>query len=141
MVHAVKNLESRQTEKSASGPDVVTQRHHARIVENARGEHQVRFPANCEHLYDHLDEQTFLANTSRIVALPSRMVTIALLPSVLAGFTSTVGCVSSGAVPLLQNETQNMNTTENLISTGCPATTAQPIIATKRHKNSFVWRG
>jgi hypothetical protein len=33
---------------------------------------------------------------------------------------------------------QNMNTTENLISTGCPATAAQPMVATKRHKNSFV---
>jgi len=31
------------------------------------------------------------------------------------------------AVPLLQNETQNMNTTENLISTGCPATAPQPV--------------
>jgi RadC-like JAB domain-containing protein len=30
------------------------------------------------------------------------------------------------AVPLLRNETQNMNTTENLISTGCPATDPQP---------------
>ena len=30
------------------------------------------------------------------------------------------------AVPLLQNETQNMNTTETLISTGCPATAPQP---------------
>jgi len=30
------------------------------------------------------------------------------------------------AVPLLQNETQNMNTTENLISTGCPAIAPQP---------------
>jgi hypothetical protein len=51
--------------------------------------------------------------------------------------TGTGGCVSSGAVllsgaevkravPLLQNETQNMNTTENLISTGCPANAPQP---------------
>ncbi|MEQ1887490.1 MAG: hypothetical protein ABL967_20705, partial [Bryobacteraceae bacterium] len=31
------------------------------------------------------------------------------------------------AVPLLQNETQNMNTTENLIATGCTATAPQPI--------------
>ena len=31
------------------------------------------------------------------------------------------------AVPLLRNETQNMNTTENLISTGCTATAPQPI--------------
>jgi hypothetical protein len=31
------------------------------------------------------------------------------------------------AVPLLQNETQHMNTTENLISTGCTATAPQPI--------------
>lgn len=31
------------------------------------------------------------------------------------------------AVPLLQNETQNMNTTENLIATGCPATVPQPV--------------
>ncbi len=30
------------------------------------------------------------------------------------------------AVPLLQNETQNMNTTETLISTGCPTTAPQP---------------
>jgi len=48
------------------------------------------------------------------------------------------GCVSSGAallsggvvkraVPLLQNETQNMNTTEDLITTGCPAVAPQPI--------------
>jgi hypothetical protein len=65
MVYAVK-MESWQTEKSASGSDVVTQWHHARIVENASGEHQARFPANCEHLYAHLDEQTFLANASRI---------------------------------------------------------------------------
>ena len=32
------------------------------------------------------------------------------------------------AVPLLQNETQNMNTTEYLISTGCPATAPQPSV-------------
>ena len=31
------------------------------------------------------------------------------------------------AVPLLQNETQNMNTTENLITTGSTATAPQPI--------------
>jgi hypothetical protein len=31
------------------------------------------------------------------------------------------------AVPLLRNETQNMNTTEYLISTECPATAPQPI--------------
>jgi len=31
------------------------------------------------------------------------------------------------AVPLLQNETQNMNTTEDLITTGCPAVGQQPI--------------
>ena len=31
------------------------------------------------------------------------------------------------AVPLLQNKTQNMNTNENLISTGCPATASQHI--------------
>jgi len=31
------------------------------------------------------------------------------------------------AVPLLQNKTQNMNTTENLISTGFPATAPQPV--------------
>ena len=31
------------------------------------------------------------------------------------------------AVPLLQNKTQNMNTNENLISTGCPATAPQPV--------------
>lgn len=31
------------------------------------------------------------------------------------------------AVPLLRNETQNMNTTENLISIGCTATAPQPI--------------
>jgi len=30
------------------------------------------------------------------------------------------------AVPLLQNETQKMNTTENLISAGCPAIAPQP---------------
>jgi hypothetical protein len=30
------------------------------------------------------------------------------------------------AVPLLLNETQNKNTTENLISTGCPAIAPQP---------------
>lgn len=30
------------------------------------------------------------------------------------------------AVPLLQNETQNMNTTENLIATGSPAIAPQP---------------
>ena len=30
------------------------------------------------------------------------------------------------AVPLLQNETRKMNTTENLISTGCPAIAPQP---------------
>jgi hypothetical protein len=54
------------------------------------------------------------------------------------GGTGTHGCVSSGAgllslsveakraVPLLQNETQNMNTTENLISTACPAPAPQP---------------
>ena len=46
---------------------MVTQRHDARIVENASGEHQGRFPANCEHFYAHLDEQNFPANTSRIV--------------------------------------------------------------------------
>ncbi len=56
----------------------------------------------------------------------------------LPGGAGTGGCVSSGAgllspvrvkraVPLLQNETQNMNTTENLISTGCPAIAPQPI--------------
>ena len=30
------------------------------------------------------------------------------------------------AVPLLQNETQNMNTTENLINTGCTKSDQQP---------------
>ena len=51
---------------------------------------------------------------------------------------STCGCVSLGAVLLSRgggeesspapstNETQNMNTTENLIATGCPATAPQP---------------
>jgi hypothetical protein len=34
-----------------------------------------------------------------------------------------------------------VNTTEKLISTGCPATAAQPTVATKRHKNSFVVGG
>ena len=46
-------------------------------------------------------------------------------------FVSEQGC-SLGvevkrAVPLLQNETQNMNTTENLITTGSTATAPQPI--------------
>ena len=56
----------------------------------------------------------------------------------LPGGAGTRGRVSSGAVllspgggeessPAPSNETQNMNTTENLISTGCPATSAQPI--------------
>ena len=36
------------------------------------------------------------------------------------------GAKAKRAVPLLQNETQNMNTTENLISTGCPANAPQP---------------
>ncbi len=56
----------------------------------------------------------------------------------LPGGTGAGGCVSSGAallsggvvkraVPLLQNETQNMNTTEDLITTGCPAVAPQPI--------------
>jgi len=36
------------------------------LLKTPVGEHQARFPANCEHLYNHLDEQTFLANTSRI---------------------------------------------------------------------------
>jgi hypothetical protein len=31
------------------------------------------------------------------------------------------------AGPLLQNKTQNMNTNENLISTGCPAAAPQPV--------------
>jgi hypothetical protein len=31
------------------------------------------------------------------------------------------------AVPLLQNKTQNMNTTENLIAIGCPATVQKPV--------------
>ena len=38
----------------------------------------------------------------------------------------SLGAEVKRAVPLLQNETQNMNTTENLISTGCPATAPQP---------------
>src|SRR5438046_357084 len=38
------------------------------------------------------------------------------------------GVVVKRAVPLLQNETQNMNTTEDLITTGCPAAGPQPII-------------
>ena len=38
----------------------------------------------------------------------------------------SLGVEVKRAVPLLQNETQNMNTTENLISTGCPATAPQP---------------
>ena len=46
-------------------------------------------------------------------------------------FRSERGCSPGAevkrAVPLLQNETQNMNTTENLISTGCPAIAPQPI--------------
>jgi hypothetical protein len=37
------------------------------------------------------------------------------------------GGVVKRAVPLLQNETQNMNTTEDLITTGCPAGATQPI--------------
>lgn len=45
-------------------------------------------------------------------------------------FRFEAGLLSRGeakrAVPLLQNETQNMNTTENLISTGCPAIAPQP---------------
>ena len=52
--------------------------------------------------------------------------------------TGTRGCVSFGAVLLSRggeesssapskNETQNMNTTENLISTECPAVAQQPI--------------
>ncbi len=56
----------------------------------------------------------------------------------LPGGADAGGCVSSGAallsggvvkraVPLLQNETQNMNTTEDLITTGCPAIAQQPI--------------
>ena len=56
----------------------------------------------------------------------------------LPGGAGAAGCVLSGAgllsrgrvkraVPLLQNKTQNMNTTENLISTECPATAPQPI--------------
>ena len=38
----------------------------------------------------------------------------------------SLGVEVKRAVPLLQNETQNMNTTETLISTGCPATAPQP---------------
>ena len=38
----------------------------------------------------------------------------------------SLGVEVKRAVPLLQNETQNMNTTENLISTGCPAIAPQP---------------
>ncbi len=56
----------------------------------------------------------------------------------LPGGASTGGWVSLGAVllsraevkravPLLQTETQNMNTTENLISTEGPAIAPQPI--------------
>jgi hypothetical protein len=36
---------------------------------------------------------------------------------------------------------RSKNTTENLISTGYPATAAQPMAATKRHKNRFVVGG
>jgi hypothetical protein len=55
------------------------------------------------------------------------------------GGTGAGGCLSSGpgllsqgsevkrAVPLLQNERQKMNTTENLTSTGCLAVAPQPI--------------
>jgi len=39
----------------------------------------------------------------------------------------SLGAEVKRAVPLLQNETQNMNTTENLITTGCPAVAPQPI--------------
>jgi len=42
------------------------------------------------------------------------------------GAGCSLGVEVKRAVPLLQNETQNMNTTENLISTGCPAITPQP---------------
>ena len=56
----------------------------------------------------------------------------------LPGGAGTAGCVLSGAwpgslrrvkraVPLLQNKTQKMNTNENLIATGCPATAPQPV--------------
>ena len=57
----------------------------------------------------------------------------------LPGGARTGGCVSLGAVLLSlgrgeesssapsKNETQNMNTTENLISTECPAVAQQPI--------------
>jgi len=39
----------------------------------------------------------------------------------------SLGAEVKRAVPLLQNETQNMNTTEDLITTGCPAVAPQPI--------------
>ncbi len=39
----------------------------------------------------------------------------------------SLGGVVKRAVPLLQNETQNMNTTEDLIAAGCPAVAPQPI--------------
>jgi len=38
----------------------------------------------------------------------------------------SLGAEVKRAVPLLQNETQNMNTTENLIATGCPTAALQP---------------
>ena len=38
----------------------------------------------------------------------------------------SLGAEVKRAVPLLQNETQNMNTTENLIATECPAIAPQP---------------
>jgi hypothetical protein len=43
-----------------------------------------------------------------------------------AGLLSRGGVVKR-AVPLLQNETRKMNTTEDLITTGCPAVAPQPI--------------
>ena len=39
----------------------------------------------------------------------------------------SLGVEVKRAVPLLLNETQNMNTTENLISTGCPPNPQQPL--------------
>src|SRR5882672_1220135 len=46
---------------------------------------------------------------------------------VSSGAALLSGGVVKRAVPLLQNETQNMNTREDLVTTGCPAVAPQPI--------------